>query len=626
MLSPASLRVCCLAVMAPALTKADRRADCLPVVLPEPFYFSKTVDTFNSEDNNNHITFSTLNFKTAWQPSFNKSFMNKVWWRSGDRTKLLISNNIRYSAVEFRRHWALSSRLRLNVAPKCCKPWLYSKGFSTLADKLRLKYCTMNKNNLTNRSMGLAKANASLGLHDLKKMRKISQLRHKEDTTILESDGESSPDIRDSTNSDFQDETLVTVVSPVSKGILNKNHLSDHDCDVFSPSSSLDGLQSDSFSQTDSLRVIGENRPKECQLSNNSELELGSVVASSLQSNSVVSPAENNSGVDAFTVVVNNCSGPSSVESCDTSNKVLSVSVDLQQSSSVTEKPVENVNEQETISQLPSIFLEPQEKSPNPLLCNFVNEIPLLLDSPDFLLNASHSFENIGNTYLRLPNQLLDVINWEKSTQSRKKRQQMKSNQICCKLTLNENENFSKLISGREEKLKLAVVQFQLRKCKQLNLHVRKQMQHFVEHFQKKLGITCQMQVDPSHLRPEKDLVDIKTEILQSENVKSLSTAALVNLVRNIESNTIPDNLLPQQKTEMQNVDEPSDKSNVFDPEDFVEIKHTSKFLRNSMKKWLRSVDSDMTDESSDEESVHWVFQKMALDTHSSRNTYGLAF
>lgn len=89
------------------------------------------------------------------------------------------------------------------------------------------------------------------------------------------------------------------------------------------------------------------------------------------------------------------------------------------------------------------------------------------------------------------------------------------------------------LLERRAERLERRLRRLQLRQAVQ---HSAGQMAAFFEHQQTSLGLPCLMPQRLLHRKLSRDSADIKAELLlQSEDVKSLSTAALVSLVRKLE-------------------------------------------------------------------------------------------
>ena len=129
---------------------------------------------------------------------------------------------------------------------------------------------------------------------------------------------------------------------------------------------------------------------------------------------------------------------------------------------------------------------------------------------------------------------------------------------------------------------------------RQSSAHVSQQLSGFVDHQHKNLqSIAKAMKVPTS--TPE-----IKTEVLQSEDVKSLSTAQLVNLVRKLQSTQAI--TLRQRLT---NNSSASDTKSVLtlNKDHCDEIQQVSGHLQTNLKHLESAVDSDATESSSGGES-----------------------
>lgn len=141
------------------------------------------------------------------------------------------------------------------------------------------------------------------------------------------------------------------------------------------------------------------------------------------------------------------------------------------------------------------------------------------------------------------------------------------------------------VLERRAERLERRLRRLQLRQACQ---HSAGQMAAFFEHQQTSLGLPCLMPQRLLHRKLSRDGADIKAEfLLQSEDVKSLSTAALVSLVRKLEeshgSAAAADLRLSAQ--------------------DRVEGERVSAALRATLSHQERAVDSDATESSSGGES-----------------------
>ncbi|XP_077524853.1 non-specific lethal 1 isoform X2 [Amblyomma americanum] len=139
------------------------------------------------------------------------------------------------------------------------------------------------------------------------------------------------------------------------------------------------------------------------------------------------------------------------------------------------------------------------------------------------------------------------------------------------------------LLERRAERLERRLRRLQLRQAVQ---HSAGQMAAFFEHQQTSLGLPCLMPQRLLH-RKLRDSADIKAELLlQSEDVKNLSTAALVSLVRKLEES---------------HGSAPTDLR--LSAEDRAEGDRVSGTLRATLAHQERAIDSDATESSSGGES-----------------------
>lgn len=139
------------------------------------------------------------------------------------------------------------------------------------------------------------------------------------------------------------------------------------------------------------------------------------------------------------------------------------------------------------------------------------------------------------------------------------------------------------LLERRAERLERRLRRLQLRQAVQ---HSAGQMAAFFEHQQTSLGLPCLMPQRLLH-RKLRDSADIKAELLlQSEDVKNLSTAALVSLVRKLEEShgAAPTDLR-------------------LSAEDRAEGDRVAGTLRATLAHQERAIDSDATESSSGGES-----------------------
>lgn len=139
------------------------------------------------------------------------------------------------------------------------------------------------------------------------------------------------------------------------------------------------------------------------------------------------------------------------------------------------------------------------------------------------------------------------------------------------------------VLERRAERIQRRLRRLQLRQAVQ---HSAGQMAAFFEHQQTSLGLPCLMPQRLLH-RKLRDSADIKAELLlQSEDVKSLSTAALVSLVRKLEES---------------HGSAPADVR--LSAQDRAEGERVAATLRATLAYQERAVDSDATESSSGGES-----------------------
>ncbi|XP_055943603.1 uncharacterized protein LOC129974860 isoform X1 [Argiope bruennichi] len=666
MLSPASLRVCCLAVMAPALTKADRRADCLPVVLP--FCMSKTADSENRKDRVNELSLTKLPNKFASLLNKRKHLMNKAWFRTYIRNNSELSDRNRYSQFDLRKS-LLNSKVRLNAETKI-KSWHGTNVTLAVADKVRLKY-TMNKNNNSLRNMGLARANTSLGLHSMKKMNRSVQLTQRDKgspSNLTQVSSDLTPDLPDSTNSELETPYMIArIVQPVqgqSSGEVSSS--GDLACDSTHsavgnmPVSNADNSCTDqgvvsisNDSNTPPLSVSPNDTevslsatnlsvtltdPK-CSLNTTESLDAGIVETFVPASNSnALSPKYNQTSVapNDISVIQENSVKLSQHSNQDLVSDVLDTKEPEHVSSAdnlncVTSlpSPVSSVPIQDGIVDIaaslddkapfspcsPSRFsldgsddesgsctssTLSADDSPLPSSLDEGNEKVFITFPDSFLASASGVHKELAAP--AFSDASCFTFNSVDSLTSNDG-MHLKHN-ACCSVPERDRSLFKELLLEHHEKISIALKETEFLLRKYMVQHAQKQIRTFVQHFQKKFTIPCQRQTKSNGSKSTRDLVDLKAELLQSENVKNLSTAALVNLVRNMGSNASAENLLPLQNPVLQDSELSQNKltSQTFTPEEISDVKHTSKILLKSMKNLLRSADPDLT-ESSDEGS-----------------------
>ena len=129
---------------------------------------------------------------------------------------------------------------------------------------------------------------------------------------------------------------------------------------------------------------------------------------------------------------------------------------------------------------------------------------------------------------------------------------------------------------------------------KQLELQAKTQIKTFTEHQHQNLQI-----VATKAIRPNSSPMDRDNTLFHSNDVKNLSTSALVNLVRKIQTSQSKLSLeqrLNKNKVETRGV-------LVMDPSASAETERKSGHLRTNVEHWNENVDSDATESSSGGES-----------------------
>ncbi len=127
--------------------------------------------------------------------------------------------------------------------------------------------------------------------------------------------------------------------------------------------------------------------------------------------------------------------------------------------------------------------------------------------------------------------------------------------------------------------------------------HIRQQLSGFVDHQHKNLQTMAKSMKSPS----PSTSVDLKTELLQSEDVKSLSTAALVNLVRKLQSSQALS--LRQRLAHQQAANEGGSSVLRLDEDLCTEMSRVAGTLGMNLHHLESAVDSDATESSSGGES-----------------------
>ncbi len=127
--------------------------------------------------------------------------------------------------------------------------------------------------------------------------------------------------------------------------------------------------------------------------------------------------------------------------------------------------------------------------------------------------------------------------------------------------------------------------------------HIKHQLSGLVEHQHKNLQTMAKSMKSPN----PSTSVDLKTELLQSEDVKSLSTAALVTLVRKLQSSQALS--LRQRLAHQQAVSEGGSSVLRLDEDLCLEMNRVSGTLQMNLHHLETALDSDATESSSGGES-----------------------
>lgn len=587
MLSPASLRVCCLAVMAPALTKADRQADCLPVVLSESFCVPKASDTYN-------ITARISENTSDYSHNKRKPFMHRACWRtqksgSGILCKYRTIGNDTCKSLLF------INRVRTQTK---YKTWQSTKATTAYAGKIKLKY-TMNKNTSNIKNMGLAKANTSLGLQ--RKLKRFSKENQSSGPINVMDD---SLNFSDSADSPVQMAPLITDIT-------------NSDCDVplmdndSVPCVSNHGrISSDGILNIESETVY-ENTVSESMLGNDTEsfLSAGADVIEAMDTaNTSVTLTDLLKSTTED--IESSKSSQTSVLACVPTACAIDVpTVDAElskpQESTVVLEPQEcNSDVKSDISEAiplqPSI---PKQESNSiftsltdlklPILNNKYSGSPPMASSLFSVFNSSIVLTNATSLFQLYDKQVkCPVISDSRfgmnlSIPARQEKSQ------CCSLSSQELESLTSTLAGKATNVSSAVSSSARLLTKYLSAHIKKQIGSFVEHYQRNLQIPCQRPAKHAITKSIKYTQDAQTEILQSEAIKHLSTAELVKRLLQGKNKTVSKCAGPGTVPEI------SDEISLFfDPDDCEDIKQTSGILLSAFKGVLKESDPYLTETS----------------------------
>lgn len=638
MLSPASLRVCCLAAMAPALTKADRQAGCLPVVLSESFCVPKTPETFNIKDriSENRLKYSFTCGNNHTVSVKNRPFMPRACWRTQKSGTAFIcryrtSHNVSSKSLLY------ASRVRTQREAKY-KTWQSTKTTTAYAGKIKLKY-TMNKNTSNIRNMGLAKANTSLGLQSLKQLKRFSKENQSSGPLNVMED---SLNFSDSADSPVQIQTLITditnsdsVISPLdnmpcvsnngrtSESILNavadtepvktvSESVLKNDLEPLSTPAGVDVIETVHTSNTSVILT-------DLLSSNVEDFELSKVsplTSVSVSPTPVLDKGEgkkNDSSMD--TEVTNIQESSSEVLQPQTNDTVLEASQQTQMDTHVENN---DIPPEPSISNKMSNFIFTKcvklpvlnsKYSGNPVN---VSSLFSLFNSSNILTNASR-FTQLSDLPVKCPVITDSRFGIQHSMPVRSEKN------ACCSFSSQELDSLRSMLTGKTAIVNSALnSSLRLRK-KLLSVHTKMQLSSLVEHCQRKFHIPCQRPAKHVIAKSNKDLLDMKAELLQNEDVKNMSTAALVSLVRKLEYSSSQSRILPPKTGISGNVPEVSESTTLlFDPDECSDIKHTSGALLSALRSVLSASDPYLTDLSEEESESESDDEETASETETT--------
>lgn len=599
MLSPASLRVCCLAVMAPALTKADRQADCLPVVLSESFCLTKTSDTYNIT-----ARLGDNRQKCACYSDYShnkRPFMHRACWRtqksgSGILCKYRNVNNDSCKSVLLIKGVRTLAKY---------KTWQSTKATTAYAGKIKLKY-TMNKNTSNIRNMGLAKANTSLGLQ--RKLKRFSKENQSSgpinvmDDSLNFSDSADSPMpmaplLTNIPNSDC-DTSLVQNV-PIS---CNHGRTSDGGIQSTESKTAVENTESTSVQNNDSEPFLsaGADATEAMDTPNTSVTLTGMLHLTSKNNGPLEHPETSASGlscsvpgtcaIDIMTVdtEVNEPQQSTVVLQPESGNSVLEQpKLDTPLGCEVSlSKPL--ISKQESNS----IFTSLTDLKLPVLKSKYSGNLPMgssvfsLLRSSTLLTNATRLSQNCDKQVkcpvirdCRYGSNLLIPVRQEKNP--------------CCSPSSQELDLLKSVLAEKSSNISSAVSSSARIYSKYLSAHIKRQIGSLVEHYQRNLQIPCQRPV--RHSKSFKHLQDTPIENRHNEVMKHMSTSELVKFVQSQDTIATKPTLLSSV---------PGTSADVplnFDPEDCEDIKHTSGVLLSAFRNAVKTADPFLT-ESSEEE------------------------
>lgn len=164
--------------------------------------------------------------------------------------------------------------------------------------------------------------------------------------------------------------------------------------------------------------------------------------------------------------------------------------------------------------------------------------------------------------------------------------------------TVEVTPDFSKRQREIERKTERVLRRVRRLQGRQAVAHIKYQLSGLVDHQHKNLQTMAKSMKSPN---PSSASVDLKTELLQSEDVKSLSTAALVTLVRKLQSSQALS--LRQRLAHQQATSEGGSSVLRLDEDLCLEMNRVAGTLQMNLHHLEGSLDSDATESSSGGES-----------------------
>lgn len=498
----------------------------------------------------------------------------------------------------------------------------------------------MNKNTHNIRNMGLAKANTSLGLQSLKKMERFSKENQNSNPINVMED---SLNFSDSAESPVRIETLMTDitnsdsdVSPVDSTV---------PCVSNNGRTSTEGI-SNTVADTTSMKIVSDS-----VLENHSEPLLPSAGADAIEamdtSNTSVTLT------DMFSSALDNCESskiltpqtsvsalPSPVLGTgDSTPKVSAIDTEANVSIEVSQPHVNDTIQEvmcQSESELPSeTDVIPSQPSTSlqtynlnfpkfvdiklPVLNSKFPGSPVTVSSLFSLFTSSKLLTHASRLLQLCDNHVKCPVITDSRFGTEHPMPVRPEKSVCCSLSSQELESLESLLTEKRGIVSSAYTGSSRLLQKQLSTHIRKQISILVDHYQRKFQIPCQRPVKHFSTKSSKDLLDLKAELLQSEDVKNMSTAALVSLVRKLESSGSQTRLAAPKTGLLGNLPDASESTTLlFDPDDCSDIKHTSGVLLSALKNVLTTSDPYLTDLSEEESESETDDEETASETETT--------